>query len=63
MWWNGDRRPPALTADTGLGVGLQGSNDGNDQLANGDAIPAPLARSEPDQVSPFLLAILVEYST
>ena len=25
-WWHGDRRPPALTADTASGAGLQGGN-------------------------------------
>ena len=32
LWWHGDRRPPALTADTASGAGLQGGND--------DAVPS-----------------------
>ena len=68
MWWHGDRRPPALTADTASGAGLQGGNEGEDQPPNGDAIPAPPAdgntESDPDpgcavvaQREPPLLAV------
>ena len=52
LWWHGDRRPPALTADTASGAGLQGGNEGEVQPPNGDAISAPSAdsypRSQPD---------------
>ena len=52
LWWHGNRRPPALTADTAPGAGLQGGTAGEDPQPNGDAIPAPSAdgypRSEPD---------------
>ena len=55
LWWHGDRRPPALTADTASGAGLQGGNEGEDQPPNGDAIPAPPADgyevSDPDLVA------------
>ena len=27
MWWSGNRRSPALTADADSGAGLQGGND------------------------------------
>ena len=47
MWWHGDRRPPALTADTASGAGLQGGNEGEVRLPNGDAISAPSADSNP----------------
>ena len=46
-WWSGDRRPPALTADTASGAGLQGGNEGEVRLPNGDAISAPSADSNP----------------
>ena len=42
MWWHGDRRPPALTADTASGAGLQGGNDDEVPSSDGDASPAPL---------------------
>ena len=52
LWWNGDRRPPALTADTASGAGLQGGTAGEVPPPNGDAIPAPSEgghpRSQPD---------------
>ena len=55
LWWHGDRRPPALTADTASGAGLQGGNEGEVRLPNGDAISAPSAdsypRSQPDLVA------------
>ena len=41
-WWSGDRRPPALTADTASGAGLQGGNDDEVSSSNGDANSAPL---------------------
>ena len=40
--WSGDRRPPALTADTASGAGLQGGTAGEVQRSNGDANVAPL---------------------
>ena len=53
LWWHGERRPPALTADTDPGAGLQARDEGEDQPPNGDAIPAPPAdgytESDPDQ--------------
>ena len=39
LWWHGNRRPPALTADTAPGAGLQGGTAGEDPQPNGDAIP------------------------
>ena len=54
-WWSGERRPPALTADTAPGAGLQGGTAGEDPQPNGDAIPAPSEgchpRSQPDLVT------------
>ena len=51
-WWNGDRRPQGLTADTASGAGLQARNEGDDSPPNGYAIPAPPAdgydASDPD---------------
>ena len=47
LWWHGDRRPPALTADTAPGAGLQGGNEGEVQPPNGDAISAPLEGDSP----------------
>ena len=40
-WWSGDRRPPALTADTASGAGLQGGTAGEVPQPNGDANLAP----------------------
>ena len=37
LWWHGDRRPPALTADTASGAGLQGGNDDEVPSSDGDA--------------------------
>ena len=55
LWWHGNRRPPALTADTAPGAGLQGGTAGEDPQPNGDAIPAPSEgchpRSQPDLVA------------
>ena len=48
LWWHGDRRPPALTADTASGAGLQGGTAGEDPQPNGDAIPAPPAGGQPE---------------
>ena len=47
LWWSGTSRPPALTADTASGAGLQGGNEGEVRLPNGDAISAPSADSNP----------------
>ena len=47
LWWSGDRRPPALTADTASGAGLQGGNEGEVQPPNSDAISAPLEGDSP----------------
>ena len=53
LWWYGNRRSPALTADTASGAGLQGGTAGEDPQPNGDAIPAPSEgchpRSQPDR--------------
>ena len=37
LWWSGERRPPALTADAASGAGLQGSTTVDGQPSNGDA--------------------------
>eukprot|EP01048_Picozoa_sp_COSAG05_P000371 COSAG05_NODE_10_length_39559_cov_64.255423_5_plen_99_part_00 len=37
LWWNGDRRSPALTADTASGAGLQGGTTDEVPQSNGDA--------------------------
>ena len=42
LWWSGERRPPALTADADLGAGLQGGNEDEVSWPNGDANSAPL---------------------
>ena len=41
LWWHGDRRPPALTADTASGAGLQGGTADVVPQSNGDANLAP----------------------
>ena len=41
-WWSGERPPPALTADTASGAGLQGGNDDEVSSSDGDANSAPL---------------------
>ena len=48
LWWHGDRRPPALTADTASGAGLQGGNDDDVPQSNGDANLAPSEGRNPD---------------
>ena len=40
-WWHGDRRPPALTADTASGAGLQGGIEDDVPPSNGSAATAP----------------------
>ena len=42
IWWSGERRPPALTADADPGAGLQGGNDDAVPSSDGDANLAPL---------------------
>ena len=42
MWWSGNRRSPALTADADSGAGLQGGNDDEVPSSDGDASLAPL---------------------
>ena len=42
LWWHGDRRPPALTADTASGAGLQGGNDDEVPSSDGDSNLEPL---------------------
>ena len=51
LWWNDERRPPALTADTASGVGLQGSTTGSDPRPNGDATLAPSEGRQPREES------------
>ena len=46
-WWSGERRPPALTADTAYGAGLQGGTTDSDPPSNGDAAPAPPEGGDP----------------
>ena len=46
-WWSGERRPPALTADTASGAGPQGGNDDGVPSSNGDANSAPLEGGDP----------------
>ena len=41
LWWHGDRRPPALTADTASGAGLQGGIEDDVPPSNGGAATAP----------------------
>ena len=47
LWWHGDRRPPALTADTASGAGLQGGNDDAVPSSDGGAATAPLEGDSP----------------
>ena len=47
LWWHGDRRPPALTADADLGAGLLGGPTDLDPQPNGDANPAPSEDCQP----------------
>ena len=53
-WWSGERRPPALTADTASGAGLQGGNDdevpssdGDASLASPEGEPTPTTSDQP----------------
>ena len=55
LWWSGTSRPQALTADTASGAGLQGGNEGEVRLPNGDAITAPSADGYP-RTQPILVA-------
>ena len=41
MWWSGNRRPSALTADADSGAGLQGGLDDDVPRSDGDANLAP----------------------
>ena len=41
MWWSGNRRPSALTADADSGAGLQGGIDDDVPRSDGDASLAP----------------------
>ena len=50
---NAVHRPPALTADTASGAGLQGGTAGEVQRSNGDANLAPLeGRKSPTPPNP-----------
>ena len=51
LWWHGDRRPPALTADTASGAGLQGGNDDAVPSSDGGAATAPLEGDSPPTTS------------
>ena len=51
MWWSGNRRPSALTADADSGAGLQGGTTDSDPPSNGDAAPAPPEGGEPPSQS------------
>ena len=42
MWWSGNRRSPALTADADSGAGLQGGNDDEVPSSDGDSNLEPL---------------------
>ena len=54
LWWHGDRRPPALTADTASGAGLQGGIEDDVPPSNGSAATAPSeggdSRTDSDRV-------------
>ena len=55
-WWSGERRPPALTADTASGAGLQGGNDDEVPSSDGDASlasPEGESTSTPSNPRPF----------
>ena len=47
LWWHGDRRPPALTADTAPGAGLQGGIEDDVPPSNGGAATAPSEGGDP----------------
>ena len=47
LWWHGQRRPPALTADTDPGAGLQGSIEGDVPPCDGEANLAPPECGDP----------------
>ncbi len=51
MWWSGNRRSPALTADADSGAGLHGGTTDSDPPSNGDAAPAPPEGGEPPSQS------------
>ena len=51
LGWHGERRPPALTADTASGAGLQGGIEDDVPPSNGDAASAPLEVGDPSSQS------------
>ena len=51
MWWSGNRRPSALTADADSGAGLQGGLDDDVPRSDGDANLAPSEGCEPPTTS------------
>ena len=61
LWWNGERRPPALTADTASGAGLQGGTAGEVPRPNGDATLAPSEGRQPRLESNLVAIVVVEY--
>ena len=46
LWWSGDRRPPALTADTASGAGLQGGIEDDVPPSNGSAAEGDDSRTD-----------------
>ena len=61
LWWHGDRRPPALTADTASGAGLQGGNDDEVPSSDGDASLAPLEGDSTTTPSDHIRILHVRY--
>ena len=47
LWWHGDRRPQALTADTASGAGLQGGIEDDVPPSDGGAATAPSEGGDP----------------
>ena len=54
LWWHGDRRPPALTADTASGAGLQGGIEDDVPPCDGEANPASPECGDPRTDSDLL---------
>ena len=47
MWWSGNRRPSALTADAASGAGLQGGIEDDVPPCYGETNPASPERGDP----------------
>ena len=58
LWWSGERRSPALTADADSGAGLQGGPTDSDPPSNGDAASAPPEGGDPTSQSNLQYRIL-----